>query len=91
MDTGSSSQNALLTSPRLRGYLPRGPGDADARIDCNTAGRPCEHRVEVELRDLGKIDRELREAVQEIDEGGAVGGRRSPPTCLRPERSGCEP
>ena len=50
---------------------------ADACVDGDAAVRHADHGVEVELGNLGQVLGEPREALDEVDEGGRVGGRRA--------------
>src|SRR5206468_10433809 len=47
----------------------------DAGVDGDTAGCAREHRIQVELRDLGEIFGEPCQAFDEIPKGSSVGGR----------------
>ena len=51
------------------------PRDPDPRVDDDGAVGQADHRVEVELGELGEVVGELREPVQHVGERGGVGGR----------------
>src|SRR5215207_4109644 len=61
--------------PALRRRSRRGPPDANAGVDRNAAVRLRDHRVQVQLGDLGQILGEAGKPVEKADEGSHVGRR----------------